>query len=95
MQKKSFNYCKFKTTLIVTRSYTDHFERRSESADKHDSFWSYLLLKYADKSFYVRSFALGPTSSSMWALGDKVASSIIAQTLGILTLPWSGSGESL
>ncbi len=36
---------------------------------------------------------LGPTSTSMWALGDKVASSIIAQTVGVPTLPWSGSGE--
>ncbi|NWZ81517.1 ACACB carboxylase, partial [Poecile atricapillus] len=28
----------------------------------------------------------------MWALGDKVASTIVAQTLEIPTLPWSGSG---
>ncbi|NWS39614.1 ACACB carboxylase, partial [Probosciger aterrimus] len=28
----------------------------------------------------------------MWALGDKVASTIVAQTLQIPTLPWSGSG---
>lgn len=31
----------------------------------------------------------------MWALGDKVASSIVAQTADIPTLPWSGSGDSL
>lgn len=30
----------------------------------------------------------------MWALGDKIASSIVAQTAGIPTLPWSGSGVS-
>ncbi|XP_078451558.1 acetyl-CoA carboxylase-like isoform X2 [Lampetra planeri] len=35
---------------------------------------------------------LGPPSSAMWALGDKVASSIVAQTAGIPTLPWTGSG---
>ncbi|XP_067862154.1 acetyl-CoA carboxylase isoform X2 [Heptranchias perlo] len=35
---------------------------------------------------------LGPSSQAMWALGDKVASSIVAQTAGIPTLPWSGSG---
>lgn len=29
----------------------------------------------------------------MWALGDKIASSIVAQTAGIPTLPWSGSGS--
>ncbi|NXS18323.1 ACACA carboxylase, partial [Mystacornis crossleyi] len=29
----------------------------------------------------------------MWALGDKIASSIVAQTAGIPTLPWSGSGK--
>ncbi|NXQ44195.1 ACACB carboxylase, partial [Catharus fuscescens] len=28
----------------------------------------------------------------MWTLGDKVASTIVAQTLEIPTLPWSGSG---
>ncbi|KFW83323.1 Acetyl-CoA carboxylase 2, partial [Manacus vitellinus] len=35
---------------------------------------------------------LGPPSDAMWALGDKVASTIVAQTLDIPTLPWSGSG---
>ncbi|XP_061322456.1 acetyl-CoA carboxylase 2 isoform X2 [Pezoporus flaviventris] len=35
---------------------------------------------------------LGPPSEAMWALGDKVASTIVAQTLQIPTLPWSGSG---
>ncbi|KAF5881624.1 acetyl-CoA carboxylase 2, partial [Clarias magur] len=35
---------------------------------------------------------LGPSSKAMWALGDKVASSIVAQTAEIPTLPWSGSG---
>lgn len=38
---------------------------------------------------------IGPTSDSMWALGDKVASSIIAQSLNIPTLPWSGNGIKL
>lgn len=35
---------------------------------------------------------LGPPEKAMWALGDKVASSIVAQTADIPTLPWSGSG---
>lgn len=35
---------------------------------------------------------LGPPDRAMWALGDKIASSIVAQTAGIPTLPWSGSG---
>uniref|UniRef100_A0A8D0GX21 acetyl-CoA carboxylase n=1 Tax=Sphenodon punctatus TaxID=8508 RepID=A0A8D0GX21_SPHPU len=35
---------------------------------------------------------LGPSSEAMWALGDKVASTIVAQTLHIPTLPWSGNG---
>ncbi|XP_033978244.1 acetyl-CoA carboxylase isoform X1 [Trematomus bernacchii] len=35
---------------------------------------------------------LGPSSQAMWALGDKIASSIVAQSAGIPTLPWSGSG---
>ncbi|XP_030553913.1 acetyl-CoA carboxylase isoform X2 [Drosophila novamexicana] len=34
---------------------------------------------------------LGPPERAMWALGDKVASSIVAQTAEIPTLPWSGS----
>ncbi|XP_039771055.1 acetyl-CoA carboxylase 2 isoform X2 [Ornithorhynchus anatinus] len=38
---------------------------------------------------------LGPPSEAMWALGDKVASTIVAQTLQIPTLPWSGSGLSV
>nr|XP_060640089.1 acetyl-CoA carboxylase 2-like isoform X3 [Anolis sagrei ordinatus] len=35
---------------------------------------------------------LGPSSEAMWSLGDKVASTIVAQTLKVPTLPWSGSG---
>ncbi|XP_058850382.1 acetyl-CoA carboxylase-like isoform X2 [Acipenser ruthenus] len=35
---------------------------------------------------------LGPPSKAMWALGDKVASSIVAQSADIPTLPWTGSG---
>lgn len=34
---------------------------------------------------------LGPPERAMWALGDKVASSIVAQTAEIPTLAWSGS----
>ncbi|KAM9858236.1 acetyl-CoA carboxylase 2 isoform 2-T2 [Aulostomus maculatus] len=47
------------------------------------------LLNKADISF------LGPSSKAMWALGDKVASSIVAQSADIPTLPWSGSGLRL
>lgn len=35
---------------------------------------------------------IGPPEKAMWALGDKIASSIVAQTAEIPTLPWSGSG---
>ena len=31
----------------------------------------------------------------MWALGDKIASSIVAETAGVPTLPWSGSGLTI
>ncbi|XP_044738438.1 acetyl-CoA carboxylase isoform X3 [Chrysoperla carnea] len=34
---------------------------------------------------------IGPPEKAMWALGDKIASSIVAQTAEISTLPWSGS----
>lgn len=46
---------------------------------------------YSQGSFLV--LFLGPPSQAMWALGDKIASSIVAQTAGIPTLPWSGSGK--
>ena len=36
---------------------------------------------------------VGPPENAMWALGDKIASSIVAQTAGVPTLPWTGSGE--
>ncbi|KAL1117895.1 hypothetical protein AAG570_004208 [Ranatra chinensis] len=35
---------------------------------------------------------IGPPEKAMWALGDKIASSIVAQTADIPTLPWSGTG---
>ncbi|BFZ10005.1 hypothetical protein BsWGS_13044 [Bradybaena similaris] len=35
---------------------------------------------------------IGPPENAMWSLGDKIASSIVAQTAGVPTLPWSGSG---
>ncbi|KAK6633678.1 hypothetical protein RUM44_004285 [Polyplax serrata] len=35
---------------------------------------------------------IGPPEKAMWTLGDKIASSIVAQTAEIPTLPWSGSG---
>ncbi|CAN7994541.1 unnamed protein product, partial [Ixodes pacificus] len=35
---------------------------------------------------------IGPPEKAMWALGDKIASSIVAQTANVPTLPWSGSG---
>ncbi|XP_074643040.1 acetyl-CoA carboxylase-like isoform X2 [Tubulanus polymorphus] len=33
---------------------------------------------------------IGPPENAMWALGDKIASSIVAQSAGVPTLPWSG-----
>ncbi|VEN41740.1 unnamed protein product [Callosobruchus maculatus] len=35
---------------------------------------------------------IGPSEKAMWALGDKIASSLVAQTAEVPTLPWSGSG---
>jgi acetyl-CoA carboxylase/biotin carboxylase 1 len=35
---------------------------------------------------------LGPTASVMYILGDKIASTILAQTSGVPTIPWSGDG---
>lgn len=36
---------------------------------------------------------IGPNEKAMWALGDKIASSLVAQTANVPTLPWSGSGK--
>lgn len=35
---------------------------------------------------------LGPSSSVMAALGDKIAANILAQTAGVPSIPWSGDG---
>ncbi|XP_062514869.1 acetyl-CoA carboxylase-like [Corticium candelabrum] len=35
---------------------------------------------------------MGPPERAMWALGDKIASTIMAQSADVPTLPWSGSG---
>lgn len=35
---------------------------------------------------------MGPSEHAMWLLGDKIASSIVAQAAGVPTLPWSGTG---
>lgn len=35
---------------------------------------------------------MGPPNTAMWALGDKIASSIVAQTAKVPTMAWSGSG---
>lgn len=34
----------------------------------------------------------GPPDHAMWALGDKIAATIMAQSANVPTLPWSGSG---
>ncbi|PAV62751.1 hypothetical protein WR25_22977 [Diploscapter pachys] len=38
---------------------------------------------------------IGPPSNAMFSLGDKIASTIIAQTLDIPTIEWSGNGLKL
>ncbi|CAF3984611.1 unnamed protein product [Rotaria sp. Silwood2] len=38
---------------------------------------------------------IGPSEQAMWALGDKIASTIIAQSADVPTLPWSGSHLTL
>jgi acetyl-CoA carboxylase/biotin carboxylase 1 len=35
---------------------------------------------------------IGPTSSVMAALGDKVSANILAQTAKVPSIPWSGEG---
>ncbi len=35
---------------------------------------------------------LGPPAPAMAALGDKIGSTILAQSAGVPTIPWSGSG---
>ncbi|XP_072165037.1 acetyl-CoA carboxylase-like [Diadema setosum] len=38
---------------------------------------------------------IGPPENAMWSLGDKIASSIVAQSAGVPTLPWSGDGLTI
>ena len=38
---------------------------------------------------------MGPPAEAMWALGDKIASSIVAQSAKVPTLPWNGTGLSI
>ncbi|KJE96308.1 acetyl coenzyme A carboxylase alpha [Capsaspora owczarzaki ATCC 30864] len=38
---------------------------------------------------------IGPPGSAMRALGDKISSSIVAQSADVSTLPWSGSGLTI
>lgn len=52
-----------------------------------------LALSVADSVSFSFAAPAGPPSEAMWALGDKIASTIVAQTLQIPTLPWSGSGK--
>lgn len=35
---------------------------------------------------------IGPSGKSMRLLGDKISSSIVSETVGVPTIPWSGSG---
>ena len=50
------------------------------------------ISQYLSNLLNIINFILGPPDKAMWSLGDKIASSIVAQTAGIPTLPWSGSG---
>lgn len=52
-----------------------------------------LSLSVADTIPFSLPATSGPPSEAMWALGDKISSTIVAQTLQIPTLPWSGSGK--
>lgn len=38
---------------------------------------------------------LGPSEDAMFVLGDKIASTIVAQSNGVLTVPWSGDTITL
>lgn len=53
------------------------------------SMWAGLMLTRLMPPIFLSK---GPPSQAMWSLGDKIASSIVAQTAGIPTLPWSGTG---
>lgn len=38
---------------------------------------------------------IGPGAEAMAALGDKIGSTILAQSAGVPTLPWSGTGVTI
>ena len=58
--------------------------------DKNLLYWMFKL--YVLCRISIISEITGPPENAMWSLGDKIASSIVAQTAGVPTLPWSGQG---
>ena len=38
---------------------------------------------------------IGPPENAMWALGDKIASTIVAKAANVPTVSWSGSRTSI
>jgi biotin carboxylase len=50
-----------------------------------------LIRFFYDEIYIFLKLKIGPPEHAMWALGDKIASTIIAQSADIPTLPWSGS----
>lgn len=51
------------------------------------------LPRECDRSKHI--IFLGPTEEAMFALGDKIASTIVAQSNGVPTVPWSGDSVIL
>ncbi|KAG9493211.1 hypothetical protein GDO78_001235 [Eleutherodactylus coqui] len=66
--------------------------RESRSKKKKEAAHAHGTYRYAEHIRRAEGKKICPPSQAMWALGDKIASSIVAQTAGIPTLPWSGSG---
>ena len=64
---------------MTSRSLVQNIKLKSQRFD--------LILCYVNECF----LPSGPSERAMWALGDKIASSIVAQSAGVPTLPWSGS----
>ncbi len=70
-----------------------HLEHVDADLDPQHNSREFRIAFYCFLLFFLQAGIqfMGPSDHAMWLLGDKVASSIVAQTAAVPTLPWSGS----
>lgn len=79
------------------RSSSDHTNNstnRNNGNNREDGSVS-MMMNMSPSLFSPRLLFLGPHEDAMFTLGDKIASTIVAQSNGVPTVPWSGSAIRL